>query len=135
MGSQRDILRGRVAVVTGSTRGLGLAMARLLGHQGATVVLASRSDVDVAAAVERLHAEGIAVSGRRCDTGELADVEAGKGLAGGLLRDESLKTDMKSLMSNLTMLSSNLNKYGLLYKPPQVKTTSGTKAFPYEGKH
>ena len=82
MGSQRDVLRGRVAVVTGSTRGLGFAMARLLGQRGATVVLASRSGVDVAAAVERLHTEGIAASGRRCDTGELADVEA--------LRDEAL---------------------------------------------
>lgn len=82
MGSQRDVLRGRVAVVTGSTRGLGFAMARRLGHQGAAVVLASRSDDDVAAAVERLLAEGIAASGRRCDTGELADVEA--------LRDEAL---------------------------------------------
>lgn len=82
MASQRDDLRGRVAVVTGSTRGLGFAMARLLGHQGATVVLASRSDVDVAAAVVRLNAEGITASGRQCDTGELADVEA--------LRDEAL---------------------------------------------
>lgn len=82
MGSQRDILRGRVAVVTGSTRGLGFAMARLLGRQGATVVLASRTETDVAAAVERLSAEGISVSGRHCDTGELADVEA--------LRDEAL---------------------------------------------
>jgi NAD(P)-dependent dehydrogenase (short-subunit alcohol dehydrogenase family) len=57
-------------------------MARLLGSQGATVVVASRSDADVAAAVGRLHAEGILASGRRCDTGELADVEA--------LRDEAL---------------------------------------------
>lgn len=83
MSSQRDVLCGRVAVVTGSTRGLGFAMARLLGHQGAAVVLAARSDDDVAAAVERLLAEGIAASGRRCDTGELADVEA--------LRDEALR--------------------------------------------
>jgi NAD(P)-dependent dehydrogenase (short-subunit alcohol dehydrogenase family) len=69
-------------VVTGSTRGLGFAMARLLGQQGATVMLASRSDQDVAAAVDRLRQEGIAASGRRCDVGELADVEA--------LRDEAL---------------------------------------------
>src|ERR1700710_623814 len=82
MGSQGDALRGRVAVVTGSTRGLGLAMARRLGEQGATVVRASRPEDDVAGAVERLLAEGIAASGRRCDTGELADVEA--------LRDEAL---------------------------------------------
>ncbi|MCG2620329.1 SDR family oxidoreductase [Arthrobacter sp. I2-34] len=80
--TQQDILRGRVAVVTGSTRGLGFAMARLLGHRGATVVVASRSESHVRAAVERLKAEGVAVSGRCCDTGELADVEA--------LRDEAL---------------------------------------------
>src|SRR6478735_12057689 len=82
MDARRDALRGRGAVVTGSTRGLGFAMARLLGQQGATVMLASRSDQDVAAAVDRLRQEGIAASGRRCDVGELADVEA--------LRDEAL---------------------------------------------
>ena len=76
MGTKRDDLGGRVAVITGSTRGLGFAMARLLGHHGATVVLASRSDADVAAAVEQLRAEGVEASGRRCDTGEPGDVEA-----------------------------------------------------------
>jgi NAD(P)-dependent dehydrogenase (short-subunit alcohol dehydrogenase family) len=58
-------------------------MARLLGHQGATVVLAARSHTNVAAAVERLKAEGIAVSGRRCDVGDFADVED--------LRDEAAR--------------------------------------------
>lgn len=76
------MLAGRVAVVTGSSRGLGFAMARVLGHHGASVVLASRSDADVAAAVERLRTEGIEASGRRCDMAELADVEA--------LREEAL---------------------------------------------
>ncbi|MBT1001885.1 SDR family oxidoreductase [Paenarthrobacter sp. DKR-5] len=82
MDTQHDQLRGRVAVVTGSTRGLGLAMARVLGQQGATVVLASRSDAGTAAAVDQLRTEGITAWGRRCDTGEMADVEA--------LRDEAL---------------------------------------------
>lgn len=77
----QDILRGRVAVVTGSSRGLGFAMARVLGLHGAAVVLAARSGDDVAAAVRRLQDEGIAASGRRCDTAEPADVEA--------LRDEA----------------------------------------------
>lgn len=77
-----NVLAGRVAVVTGSSRGLGFAMARLLGRNGAFVVLASRSDADVAAAVDRLRAEGLQASGRRCDTSDLADVEA--------LRDEAL---------------------------------------------
>ena len=76
------MLAGRVAVVTGSSRGLGFAMARVLGRHGASLVLASRSDADVTAAVERLRTEGIEASGRRCDMAELADVEA--------LRDEAL---------------------------------------------
>ena len=76
------MLAGRVAVVTGSSRGLGFAMARVLGRHGASVVLASRSDAEVAAAVERLRTEGIEASGRRCDMAEFADVEA--------LREEAL---------------------------------------------
>lgn len=67
-------------------------MARLLERQGVTVVLASRSEADVAAAVERLRAEGIAVSGRRCDTGELADVE--------VLRDEALSRGTLAIRVN-----------------------------------
>ncbi|QGF22642.1 SDR family NAD(P)-dependent oxidoreductase [Raineyella fluvialis] len=82
MEPQKDLLSGRVAVITGSTRGLGLAMARLLGRHGATLVVASRSEADVVAAVDRLRAEGIGAYGRRCDIGEWGDVEA--------LRDEAL---------------------------------------------
>lgn len=83
MDTERDRLAGRVAVVTGSTRGLGFAMARVLGQHGATVVIASRSAEHVEDALRRLRAEGIEASGRPCDTGEMADVEA--------LRDEALR--------------------------------------------
>lgn len=64
----------------------------------------------------------------------LTDVQAGKGLAGGLLRDEAMKADMKSMVANLTSLSSNLNKYGLLYKPRPTNLTPATNSFPYPGK-
>lgn len=64
----------------------------------------------------------------------LTDVQAGKGLAGGLLRDESMKADMKDLVANLTLLSGNLNKYGLLYKPRPANLTPATNSFPYPGK-
>lgn len=80
---QSQVLSGRTAVVTGSTRGLGFAMARRLGRAGATVVLAARSAADVETAVQRLRGEGIAAAGRACDVGELAEVEA--------LRDEALR--------------------------------------------
>lgn len=90
--TQSTLLRGRVAVVTGSTRGLGFAMARLLGQNGATVVLASRSNAHVTAAIERLQGEGLSVSGRSCDMGELADVEA--------LRDQALDQGMLDIWVN-----------------------------------
>jgi NAD(P)-dependent dehydrogenase (short-subunit alcohol dehydrogenase family) len=92
MGTGQDLLAGRVAVVTGSSRGLGFAMAGLLGRRGASVVLASRSDADVATAVQRLRAEGVEASGLRCDMGELADVEA--------LREEALAHGMLDIWVN-----------------------------------
>jgi len=92
MGTGQDVLAGRVAVVTGSSRGLGFAMAGLLGRHGASVVLASRSDADVATAVQRLRAEGVEASGLRCDMGELADVEA--------LREEALAHGMLDIWVN-----------------------------------
>ena len=92
MGTGQDVLAGRVAVVTGSSRGLGFAMAGLLGRHGASVVLASRSDADVATAVQRVRAEGVEASGLRCDMGELADVEA--------LREEALAHGMLDIWVN-----------------------------------
>jgi phospholipid/cholesterol/gamma-HCH transport system substrate-binding protein len=53
--------------------------------------------------------------------GMARDIEAGKGLAGTLLRDAGLQTNVANLVGNLTTLSSNLNKYGLLYKPKKPK--------------
>ena len=49
------LLENKIAVITGSTRGLGLAMAQAFAREGASVVVASRSaeavtkTVDVAA--------------------------------------------------------------------------------------
>ncbi len=55
-----------------------------------------------------------------------ADLEAGKGLIGSLLKDERLAAEMSCTLSNLALLSSNLNRYGLLYKPkpPRAKTSA-----------
>jgi len=49
------------------------------------------------------------------------DIEAGKGLAGTLLKDSGLQGNLTNMVANLATLSSNLNKYGLLYKPRKPK--------------
>lgn len=53
-------LSGRVALVTGSSRGIGLALARALGHAGATVVVNGRSPEPVGRAVAELTGDGLA---------------------------------------------------------------------------
>jgi len=52
-------LDGRTALVTGSSRGLGLAIARALGAAGATVALNGRDPGQVEAVVQELTSEGI----------------------------------------------------------------------------
>jgi gluconate 5-dehydrogenase len=54
-------LSGRVALVTGSSGGIGLALARGLGQAGAAVVLNGREPGKLALAGERLRREGLPV--------------------------------------------------------------------------
>ncbi|CAN6336690.1 unnamed protein product [Urochloa humidicola] len=58
-------LEGKVAVVTASTQGIGLAIAERLGLEGAAVVISSRKQ-NVDEAVEGLKAKGITVVGAVC---------------------------------------------------------------------
>lgn len=52
-------LTGRVALVTGSSRGIGLAIARALASAGARVVINGRDSARVDAVVARLRADGV----------------------------------------------------------------------------
>jgi len=51
-------LTGRIAIVTGGSRGLGFQMAEALGEFGATVILTARKQNELDAAVETLKAQG-----------------------------------------------------------------------------
>ncbi|MGM0571820.1 MAG: SDR family NAD(P)-dependent oxidoreductase, partial [Pseudomonadota bacterium] len=51
-------LKGRTALVTGGSRGLGLQMAHALGEAGAKLVISSRKEADLNEAAEELRAAG-----------------------------------------------------------------------------
>lgn len=53
-------LQGRVALVTGASRGLGLAMAKALKENGAEVVINARGEGELAAAAKQIGAEAMA---------------------------------------------------------------------------
>ncbi|MFJ8622722.1 3-oxoacyl-ACP reductase FabG [Kitasatospora sp. NPDC093550] len=57
----------RVALVTGGTSGIGLAVAEELGRRGDRVFVCARTEEDVADTVERLRKEGLDVDGVSCD--------------------------------------------------------------------
>ncbi|OGQ84030.1 MAG: gluconate 5-dehydrogenase [Deltaproteobacteria bacterium RIFCSPLOWO2_12_FULL_60_19] len=68
-------LKGKFAVVTGASRGLGEEMARGLAEAGASLLLCSRkleACEQVAAEIERL---GVKTYARRCDVTSAAEVE------------------------------------------------------------
>lgn len=65
--------------------------------------------------------------------GLLTNLEAGQGLAGKLLKDDTVAHDFSLAVSNLTVVSSNMARFGLLYKPKQPKSPLPKQA-PYTGK-
>ena len=53
-------LKGRTALVTGASRGLGFAMAKALAENGATVIVNARNASELAAAAAKIGAEPLA---------------------------------------------------------------------------
>ena len=66
-------LTGRVAVVTGSSKGIGEAMARGLAEFGARVVISSRKQEAVDAVAEQYRADGLEATGIACHVGDADD--------------------------------------------------------------
>lgn len=63
-------LRGKTAIITGGSRGLGLQMAQALGEQGAKVLLSARKQDELDAACAYLQGQGIAASAFAADLGQ-----------------------------------------------------------------
>ena len=67
-------LHGKVALVTGGSRGLGLQMAEVLGELGAKVAITARKEHELDAAAKHLRSLGIECLPLACDLGDLATI-------------------------------------------------------------
>jgi gluconate 5-dehydrogenase len=70
-------LTGRTALITGASKGIGLALATALGQAGARVVLNARGADALMAARDALRAQGITADALAFDVTDAAAVDAG----------------------------------------------------------
>lgn len=68
-------LQGKLAIVTGGSRGIGLAIAKKLANLGAEVVVTARKQKDLDRAAEEIRKAGGTCEGIRCDVSSLRDVQ------------------------------------------------------------
>jgi 3-oxoacyl-[acyl-carrier protein] reductase len=68
-------LRGRRAVVTGGSKGIGLAVAAELAAEGAAVAICARNEEEVTAAAAQLRESGATVHAQAADVTDPAQVE------------------------------------------------------------
>ena len=73
--SMPGLLRGKVAIITGASRGIGAAAARTFAEAGATVVLAARDEQALAALASEIRAASGQALAVPTDVGEPAAVE------------------------------------------------------------
>lgn len=75
-GVERFSLTGKVALVTGASRGIGEATARCYAAAGADVALVARSEAELMRIAESLRASGRRAMAIRCDVRDADDVQA-----------------------------------------------------------
>jgi NAD(P)-dependent dehydrogenase (short-subunit alcohol dehydrogenase family) len=69
-------LDGKVALVTGSTKGIGLATAEVLAGAGAHVLISGRKSEDCERVAAELRQKGLSVEPRACHIGKFEDIDA-----------------------------------------------------------
>jgi NAD(P)-dependent dehydrogenase (short-subunit alcohol dehydrogenase family) len=69
-------LTGKIALITGASRGIGAAAAHLFAREGASVVLAARSQDEMACIVDEIKVNGGEAMAVQTDVSDAASVEA-----------------------------------------------------------
>ena len=96
------MLEGKVALVTGASRGIGRAIALALGKAGATVAGTATSDAGASGIAEYLRREGLKGAGFKLDVNDAAQIESVLG------RIESEHGPVAILVNNAGITRDNL---------------------------
>ena len=96
------MLEGKVALVTGASRGIGRAIALALGKAGATVAGTATSDAGASGIAEYLRSEGLQGAGFKLDVNDAAQIESVLG------RIESEHGPVAILVNNAGITRDNL---------------------------
>ena len=98
------ILDGRVALITGSTAGIGAETARVFGSEGAAVIVSGRNEDRGAAVVEQIIAAGGSARFVHLDLADADSIRAAAAEAGGvdiLINNAGLATTAPTLEQDL----------------------------------
>lgn len=68
-------LKGKVAIITGASKGIGEAMAQVLAEAGAKVIVSSRKQEAVDEVANALKAQGYEATGVACHVGEISQLK------------------------------------------------------------
>jgi NAD(P)-dependent dehydrogenase (short-subunit alcohol dehydrogenase family) len=100
-------LSGRVALITGASRGIGSAIAELLAEHGASVVLSSRKQADLDAEAERINS---------------SHPEKAIAIAAHAGRPEELERLVQAVMERFSRIDILVNNAGTVWGAPPEET-------------
>jgi short-subunit dehydrogenase len=109
---RRGSLRGKTALITGGSRGLGLLIAEELAERGARIVIAARDEEQLARARTRLQKHGVQVLAIRADLERRSDVH-------------HLIAEVRAAFDEVDIL---VNNAGVMEVGPQAEMIEGSYA-------